>query len=275
MKRLIVFDYSGTLSLEAPLFAETASLMQQLHETGLEEFGVDSPGVFWEQIVNPTWPEGSMTSIGYEKLLYSRVSGMQPPDISGPRQTRMAKSVASFVERYFNRSRIDELWRPVLQRIHAHPSVRTVIATDHYAEASSSIIGFLKQWRMNAATAAEAALSPRIPCFIIANSADIGVHKTESKFWQILKTTLQMEAVGHILIVDDFGANEQSGDAYSKKRNVEARMNETVLTLKAVFAANIEVFSFTKGMNIHGHDVWAKNLIDEASVLIDRFLTAG
>ena len=59
-KKLIIFDYSGTLSLESTLFGRPDYLMKQLKESGLMDLGVTSPTIFWEQIVNPTWAAAGM-----------------------------------------------------------------------------------------------------------------------------------------------------------------------------------------------------------------------
>jgi hypothetical protein len=135
-EKMILFDYSGTLSLEAPLFAGPDFLMQQFEECGLRDFGIDSLHVFWDRIVNPTWVEGSTTAAGYKKVLQDAIIATLHPDLSVRRRFTLADAVAAFVDRYLSRSRIDARWKPVLRRINADPSVRAVIATDHYAEAN-------------------------------------------------------------------------------------------------------------------------------------------
>jgi hypothetical protein len=69
VNKLIIFDYSGTLSLESTLFARPEYLMKQLTESGLMELGVSNPDVFWNEIVNPSWLEGSTTPVGYKKVI--------------------------------------------------------------------------------------------------------------------------------------------------------------------------------------------------------------
>lgn len=272
-KKMILFDYSGTLSLEAPLFAGPDSLMQHLEETGLRAFGIDSPHVFWDKIVNPTWVEGSTTAAGYKKVLQDRIIATLHPDLSVRRRFTLADAVAAFVDRYLSRSRIDARWEPVLRRINAHPSVKAVIATDHYAEATGAIIKFLGEWQIKAVTATEAALNPQAASFIVANSADVGVHKADPQFWQFLKTNLRLNAIGQILIIDDFGYNEQGADDYSNRHKVDARMKETVMTLEAVFSAAIEVFPVMIGAHASGRKVRLENLFEQVTAVIDRFLT--
>ncbi|MBE0555684.1 MAG: hypothetical protein IH628_00495, partial [Proteobacteria bacterium] len=58
---VLIFDYSGTLSLEMPRFARAENLRRALAETGLAAVGVTGPEIFWDEIVNPTWVEGSTT----------------------------------------------------------------------------------------------------------------------------------------------------------------------------------------------------------------------
>lgn len=269
---LIIFDYSGTLSLEAPLFAGPDSLMQQLQETGLRDFGIDSPRIFWEQLVNPTWMEGSTTTTGYKKVLFDRIIATLQPNMSIRQRARLVVAVAAFVDRYLSRSMIDERWAPILRKINAYPAVRAMIATDHYAEATGAIIKFLGEWQIRAVTLNEAAMNPQHAGFIVANSADLGVHKADLRFWEILKTNLRFDAIRRILLIDDFGANEQGADNYSNRHKVNARMKETLLTLEAVFSAAIEVFPVMIGADAYGRDGRRENLIADAAATIDGFL---
>ena len=271
-EKMILFDYSGTLSLEAPLFAGPDFLMQQLEECGLRDFGIDSPHIFWDKIVNPTWVEGSTTTAGYKKVLQDAIIATLHPDIAIHQRAGLADAVAAFVDRYLRHSRIDPRWKPVLRRIDAHPSVKAVIATDHYAEATGAIIKFLGEWQIKAVTVTEATLDPQAASFIIANSADMGVHKADPRFWQILKTSLRLDAMRRILIIDDFGYNEQSADNYSNQHKVDARMKETVMTLEAVFSATIEVFPVMIGTDVRGRNVRLENLIEDTAAAIERYL---
>lgn len=270
---MIIFDYSGTLSLEASLFAEPNFLMQQLEECGLQNFGIDSPRIFWEQLVNPTWIEGSTTARGYKKVLEARIIATLYPDMPMHQRTGLADAVAAFVDRYFGHSRIDARWKPVLQEINTQPCAKAVIATDHYAEATVAIIQFLGDWQIKALTATAISQNPTSTPFIVANSADLGVHKTDPRFWQILKANLRLDDMHRILIIDDFGYNEQGADDYSKRHRVEARMKETVRTLETVFSATVEVFPFMIGTDATDRDARTDTLIAQASAAIERQLT--
>jgi len=273
-EKMILFDYSGTLSLEAPLFADPDFLMQQFEECGLRAFGIDSPHVFWDKIVNPTWVEGSTTTAGYKKVLLDRIIATLHPDLSVRRRFTLADAVAAFVDRYLSRSRIDARWEPVLRRINADPSVKAVIATDHYAEATGAIINFLGKWKIKATSLIDAALDPETASFVVANSADIGVHKDDPQFWQFFKTNLRLNAVGQILIIDDFGYNEQDADDYGERHKVQERMKTTVKTLDTVFSAVIEVFPVMIGTDVGGLDIRLDNLFEKVTTVIDRFLTS-
>ncbi len=273
-EKMILFDYSGTLSLEAPLFAGSDFLMQQLEECGLRAFGIDSPHVFWDKIVNPTWVEGSTKTAGYKKVMLDRIIATLHPDLSVRRRFTLADAVAVFVDHYLSHSRIDARWEPVLRRINADPSVKAVIATDHYAEATGAIINFIGEWKIKAASVIDAAMDTESASFVVANSADIGVHKADPQFWQFLKTNLRLNAIAQILIIDDFGYNEQDADDYGERHKVKERMKTTIMTLKTVFSAVIEVFPAMIGMDANGRDVRLESLFGEVTAVIDRFLTS-
>jgi len=272
LKKLIIFDYSGTLSLEAPLFAAPETLMKHLEVTGLRDFGIDSPRIFWEQLVNPTWVAGSTTPAGYKKVLLERMIALLHPDAPQNRRTALAGTVGAFVDRYLGHSRIDARWKPLLRRINAHPSARAVIATDHYAEATGAIINFLGEWQIEAVPASEAALNPQAAAFIVASSADLKVHKADPRFWQILKTGLRLDAVRRILIIDDFGYNEQGADDYSRRHRVDTRMKETVRTLETVFSAAVEIVPVMIGADAKNRDARIETLIADAAAAIGRHL---
>ena len=81
-RKLIIFDYSGTLSLESTMFGRPDYLMKQLRESGLADLGVTSPDIFWKEIVNPTWVEGSTTQVGYKKIIEDRISAILDRNMS-------------------------------------------------------------------------------------------------------------------------------------------------------------------------------------------------
>ncbi len=160
--KLIIFDYSGTLSLEAPRFARPDNLVRALQETGLAALGVATPEIFWEAIVGPTWVEGSTTQSGYRKVMADRIAALQPAaDV--PR-SRIEAAAERFVGAYLGQSRIDPLWRPVLSRLAGETASLQVVATDHYAEATGAIVAHLKALGIKATSLAGPA-----PCGTPAN----------------------------------------------------------------------------------------------------------
>jgi hypothetical protein len=246
--------------------------MQQLQETGLRDFGIENPRIFWDQLVNPTWMEGSTTGVGYKKVLRDRIIATLQPDMTIHRRARLADAVADFVDRYFSRSVIDPRWASILRRINAHHAVKTVIATDHYAEATGTIVRFLGKWQIMAKTATGDDIDSPTAHFIVANSADIGFHKADPRFWKIVKANLNIDAVRRILLIDDFGANEQNEDDYGNRRKVEKRMKETVLTLQAVFSTAVNVFPVITGIDANEHDSRPDHVLEEAAATVDGFL---
>ena len=233
---LVIFDYSGTLSLEAPQFGRPAKLMRALAESGLSPLGVTTPKIFWEEIVVPTWIEGSTTATGYKRVLAERIDalGLAP----GATGAEIAAAASRFVDRYLDHSRIDPRWRPILENLSVHPGTALVIATDHYAEATETIIRNLRSWDLQARKAeAGSGKNGWLSLFSIANSADIGFWKADRRFWEVLKSRLPLETVRSALIIDDFGFNEEQGDSDGTWARVADRMEKTLTVLEEIFHA--------------------------------------
>jgi phosphoglycolate phosphatase-like HAD superfamily hydrolase len=240
-KMLVIFDYSGTLSLEAPRFGRPANLVRALAESGLFSLGVTTPEIFWEEIVGPTWIQGSTTAIGYKRVMAERIAalGLAP----GATGAEITAAASRFVDRYLDHSRIDPHWRPLLEKLTGYPGAAVVIATDHYAEATETIIRYLHSWDIPARKAGEEA-EPRLSPFFIANSADIGFWKADRRFWEVLKSRFSPETVRSVLIIDDFGSNEDQGDSYGEWARIEARQEKTFAVLGEIFQAGVEVIPF-------------------------------
>ena len=345
-EKIVIFDYSGTLSPEAPRFGRRENLVRALAETGLAAFGVATPEVFWGEIVGPTWTEGSTTAAGYKSLMAEKVRGLRAAQTVP--ESEIAAACARFVDRYLANSRIDPQWRPLLSRLTAIPDTCGIIATDHYAEATEAILGFLRAWDIPArrmgtdpypppsgenwgggsgalergegeartpssnerekngdrpllsipgsirsgdpssfrGSAAEEnrGAVPIFPLFV-ANSADLGFWKADRRFWEMLRSRLSPETVRRvlkekgvcprfqrILIVDDFGFNEEAGDLYGRREKVLARQEKTAGLLREVFHAEVEVIPFfLEGEARDSEEVWSRR-IDEAAARIERFL---
>lgn len=274
-EKLIIFDYSGTLSLEASLFARPDNLMKELEESGLKEFGIESPEVFWEQFVNPTWTEGSTTPVGYKNILENQITATLFPNASITSRARISDAVSSFVDRYLDHSNIDCRWEPLLNKLNVNPSIKVLIATDHYGEATDCIIKFLTEFQIHATAAKHAFLNFNKSSVIVANSADIGFHKVDPRFWETLKLYLNMEGIQDIIIIDDFGYNEQKGDRYGERQKVEARKEKTVKMLESAFSAKVHVVPFMiEDNDLSQDDIYGK-LITNAATTIERYLAHG
>ena len=268
--KLIIFDYSGTLSLESTLFAVPDQLMKHLTESGLVNLGISSPVIFWKQIVNPTWLEGSTTSIGYKKIIVNRITAVLYKNVSGVSHANISDAVSFFVDSYLNHSRIDQRWQSTLRTLNENSSIRVIIATDHYAEATGYIIKFLHELQIQSIAAKDAFAAPGLASIVVANSADLGVHKADRRFWEILNTGLNMSKLRHVLLIDDFGYNEQKGDSYGTRGKVEQRKRDTVRMLQEVFSAEVKAIPFMIENN-EGEKAFGK-LIEQTSLIIDHYL---
>ena len=260
--KLIILDYSGTLSLDAAAFSRSDNLIHHLQRSGLFAMGVNSAALFWE-IVNATWPKGSISRLGYKSVMQERIAELFP-EKSLVKQAEASRSVANFVDSYFDHFRIDEHWRLILERLSSDKSVNVIIATDHYAEATDAIIKHFGQWNIPAVTLSADVKSN----ILVANSADLGMHKDQQQFWRKVNNVLRQN-YNRILLIDDFGQNEQQGDAYSDSIKVNERRKTTVTILRAVFAVDVEVIAFT------AQDKQIGVLIAETSARIDQFFCGG
>jgi hypothetical protein len=267
-EKLIIFDYSGTLSLGAVLFGRSDNLMEALQECGLTDMGVSSPDVFWESIVMPTWMKGSTTGAGYKEVMKERVREIASGTIS---ESRLAEAVSSFVDSYLEYSGIDPRWGRILETIQNHREILTVIATDHYAEATDSIIMHLDRLGIKALPVKNVPSDAGEDLCVVANSADLGCHKSDIEFWKTLKSDLKPGKLRRILMIDDFGFNEQEADDYGSLQKVKDRKSETVEHLKDVFSKEKAKYrvenALKKKEEIFGEDV------HDASKRIEWFIS--
>lgn len=299
--KLIIFDYSGTLSLDAVEFSRPDNLLRHLQKSGLFALGIDNTALFWE-IVNSTWEEGSTTGLGYKAVLEGRIAELFPRKAVASR-AEISQSVEKFVNAYLEYSRIDEHWRFILQKLSLEKSATIIIATDHYSEATNAIINHLEKWDIKAAPLTSDLMLPCIQriarrqggggeayCayieesggeagnvsqrmrdgiegkFIIANSADIGIYKCSRQFWQIVQNSLQQN-FKHILLIDDFGRNEQPDDAYADSGKINERRQATEKIIYTVFETDVESIFFAV------RDKQIEAMIAETSAIIARFLS--
>jgi len=280
-EKLVIFDYSGTLSLEAPRFARPVNLLSALAESGLAKLGVATLEAFWGEIVGPTWTRGSTTTTGYKRVMAERIEALGlAPDVAG---AEIAEASSRFVDFYLDHSRIDPRWRPMLETLAGNPGACVVIATDHYAEATETIIHNLHSWNIPARNAGEKGgtapdslqknreLSP----LFIANSADIGFWKADRRFWGVLKSRLPLETVRSVLIIDDFGFNEEQGDSYGQRARVEARQKETAASLREIFQTSLTVIPFFLKSGERDREEAGAQRIAETVRRIDLFINSG
>ena len=289
-EKLVIIDYCGTLSLEAPRFGRPENLLRALEQSGLAALGISTPETFWKNIVDPTWVKGSTTAIGYAQVMAERIASLcLAPDAP---TSEIEAATSRFVAMYLAASRIDPHWQPILARLSEHPTVITVVATDHYAEATGKITGYLDSWGIPAwkIWRGEESSSPpesgetfaqlqkripdsqRSPIFFIANSADLGVWKEAKRFWEILKSQLPLESVRRIFLIDDFGFNEAPGDSYGERAKVLARQAKTVANLRETFQAEVEVDPFALPGEDRGCEEADAGLIAETTARIEAFL---
>jgi hypothetical protein len=271
-EKLVILDYCGTLSLEAPRFGRQENLIRALEVSGLAALGVSTPEVFWANIVTPTWVKGSTTAIGYAQVMAERIASLcLAHDVE---TSEIGAATSRFVDMYLDASRIDPHWQPILARLSKHPATITIVATDHYAEATGKIIGYLNSWGIPATKTetGEKSASPPESRFFVANSADLGVWKEDRRFWEILKSRLSLASVRRILLIDDFGFNEAPGDSYGERGKVQARREKTVVNLAETFQVAVEVVPFELPGEDWGCEEAGARLIEKTAAHIDAFL---
>jgi len=241
-KRLVIFDYSGTLSIEGPRFGRPENLVSALQESGLAGFGVADVDTFWRKIVKPTWKEGSTTEIGYAHLIAEALENLNPVGKGNNAEIRAAAD--RFVKMYLDHSRIDPAWRPLLLKLASDKDSVVVIATDHYAEATRTIVESLKDWDIHAQKAESRFEGAGPYPFFVANSADLGCLKDKAGFWKRIKNALPEGPFQEVIVVDDFGYNEAKEDSYGDPVPVRKRRQKTTALLKEIFHTKIHVIPF-------------------------------
>jgi len=243
--RLLVFDFSGMLSLEAVRFGMPDRLEQALRQSGLWDLGVDVAR-YWNDIVKPTWETGSTTRTPYAHLIAQRLFA-----------DNVLSYAERFVEAYLQASVIDPTWRALFDALQSADGVAPLIATDHYAEATVHIAQQIAAmgWRAAAlridATGEVSLQTIAIPhgdgspsgAILIANSADLGAHKAHALFWRRVQVGLAIEPE-QILVIDDFGANEHLLDFYADPVKVHLRQMQTIDVIRSVFSTPVQTFPF-------------------------------
>lgn len=223
------------------LYARTENLIRALQQSGLWNLGVTTPEIFWDEIVNPTWTEGSTTAKGYKQVMFERVESIASTADDQPAKDLIWGSVSKFVDNYLDHSIIDPAWQRILHDLQNQSDLIVVVATDHYAEATGAILSHFQSLGIKARPALQAGETGHV---LVANSADVGRHKASREFWQTLQQVHGLVSVGQVIIVDDFGFNEPSFDQYADQQKIGERMDRTVAMLAEVFGAKTDAFPF-------------------------------
>ncbi|MDP2839165.1 MAG: hypothetical protein Q8O11_03840, partial [Syntrophales bacterium] len=93
--------------------------------------------------------------------------------------------------------------------------------------------------------------------------------------WETVKLQLAITAIRSVLIIDDFGFNEEQGDSYGERAKVEARQKETTAFLQEIFQTSLAVIPFFLKSGERDREEAGAQRIAETVRQIDRFLNSG
>ncbi|MCG8480945.1 MAG: hypothetical protein MI724_17765 [Spirochaetales bacterium] len=262
-RTLAVFDYSGTLSRDAARFATLKNLRRALQRSGLAELGVSEPAVFWEQIVNPTWRAGSTTSIGYVELIVERLTELSGRSSTSIDVDTFRTAGERFVTSYLEESSLYRRWRPLLGTLLKTRNTVVLVATDHYAEATPAILDHLRRagiagYRVGAA--------PTVGDIGVANSADLGATKSHVDFWRKAVEGCSARNPERVILIDDFGCNEDVADAYTAE--ADRRRDATAAALAHAVGCDPLVVPFRPRYS--SHEAWDAEIRRAEIVLTGR-----
>jgi hypothetical protein len=234
--------------------------------------GIDSPRVFWEEIVNPTWEEGSLTSVGYTRLIARRAAGHLLRTGRSAADQALEEAAGRFVSAYLAASVIDPRWHSLLRRLSASPRILVLIATDHYAEATGAILNHLAACRCRGIALRDLPAGeggPKPGGVVIANSADLGAWKNAPSFWERIQAVLPLEAVRQAFLVEDFGAAEQEGDTYGATERIAGRRQRTLEVMGQVFPFPVTAIDVIPPPG-RGRESWDALLAETARTVMVR-----
>lgn len=263
--KLIIFDFSGTLSLEAARFGRPENLAHYLEQSGLADMGIDT-SLYWQEIIAPTWQEASTTARGLSAVMIQQIRTLAPKGLS---VATVEAAVARFVAAYLQASIVSPRWAPTLAAINRHPAAVAVVATDHYPEATTAVIGHLNGLGISAAPLKSAQAADLRRSFLVANSADIGYHKVSSLFWRALRIRLSPISPEEILLIDDFGANETDRTGYAATDAVCHRKEKTVAVLGQAFAAPVTALPFIVETTGDSKEVHGRRIQEAHRIVFD------
>jgi hypothetical protein len=260
MTALVVLDFSGTLSIDAVRFAAPDRIAAELQRAGLWSLGVDSAALFWERVIEPSWAGGSTSDTGYLAALSDAVDDVLRAQGRDVARETVERSVGAFAVSYFACSTIAPQWRRYLKRVTSRNDTTVVVATDHYAEATAHISAELAALGIPSAPVAAGPVEGQRVA--VANSADLGCHKASTRYWQAVDRALNVQPVSRLVLVDDFGASEATGDAYSDPERVAERHAGAGTVLSEVFAVDPDVYRFILPPDATASDI--QLLVDDA-----------
>jgi phosphoglycolate phosphatase-like HAD superfamily hydrolase len=232
----VVLDWSGTLSPGAVAFGEPETLRRALQEAGLP---LQDPERFWAEVVVPTWPEGSTTSIGYARLIARQLARREGKEA----EEGYLEAARRFVQMYLEASAPDAGWKSILDLL-LHHAVRLLVATDHYAEATEAFARHLQAWGYGVEVLrpqASPAVAEARNVIRLANSADLGAPKDSPRFWARLRRLLP-DRPARVWVIDDFGANERAEDPYT--REAQRRQQRMLEAIAQSWRVPVEGFAF-------------------------------
>jgi hypothetical protein len=132
-------------------------------------------------------------------------------------------------------------------------------------------MGLLEAMNIRCARVSEVPCSGEVSSVIVANSADLGFHKASTRFWGILKAKMGITDLAGLILVDDFGYNEEKSARYSDRHKVKTRENETVKVLREVFQTDIHVAPFMlESIRDHGLNGLPGDLYERYGHLIEK-----
>ncbi|MBN1827911.1 MAG: hypothetical protein JW884_02040 [Deltaproteobacteria bacterium] len=268
-KAVVIFDYSGTLSIDAVRFAEPAFLMAELKESGLYDCGVRTVEEFWKKIVDSTWETASATNIGYAAAIAKAV---REQFHSGASEEKIIDASGRFAGRYMAASVIADEWAPLLTVLRDDPLTCPVIATDHYAELTDVVIDELNRLNIPALRALDVSLKNGRNAFIVANSADLGAPKASLAFWDRLAGSSVPSNPRAVIAIDDFGVNEVPGADYGEEAKTARRQEKTREVLNRAFGTPAALIPFIIGPQERDDRLRIGNLIYAASIQASKIL---
>lgn len=238
MSTAVILDYSGTICTEAPRLAIPERLDKALEKSGLKDMGLDVFS-YWSKVVFPFWEQAKTGKLSLADCIKKALA----EGVNHRSSVCAQRFVSIFMSKLFPHKE----WVDVLKRF-IEKSIKVIIATEHYQEATEAI-----QTHLIENSILSAIYPHKAQCTIVC-SASVGYGKKEREFWDAVK-----DAAGkseRIIYADDFNLNEAEF-VFEKHREKNAHLKEmihdTSIFLANMGAKEIELFPFVLE-NIFGND---------------------